>query len=550
MLSKRQTAKRLYSLLHVLHYSLLHYSGRIDGTSTDLAIAIAIAGQNNFAPALAARNLLRDTNLVLADSVAKLNAIGLNGTATDGQIAISLVNRDKPATLRTAKIDRNILAQYEAGKIVSISYQGSALSIKFNFEKHIVERASFSFDASQLPGLSQQTLDLLGGASLFSTQSAAPSAQILADAFGRFELSFGIDVSNALAPEIFVEDSSGVTFGVTISNSNPLDFSATIGAPLIGNVSLAVQGANGLVDLTARLGLAPSSAGDGRYVIDPLNMSAGLSALTLTPTAGGTATVDLPLYFPTSTLPLGGSTSDLNSDGFADNVLHVEASFDATGMTQTKVITPNLAANFGIISIINNPTLVINSVKTGLNGLFDKIDDGLESGVFNAKIPLVGDKLKSELGFANGNSFVDKLKSDINAKLNAALAAINGRTTVDLIQQALFDALGPGSDGKGPGILVDRNNQRITRVQDVLVVATTDFIQFDLRLSDKLVSKVVPLDIAASIPGLDLNVNGDVKLDLGYQFEFGFGFHKTDGFYFDTTGALPSGDEFAFTLAS
>ncbi|MBI2480516.1 MAG: hypothetical protein HYV60_18380, partial [Planctomycetia bacterium] len=180
-------------------------------------------------------------------------------------------------------------------------------------------------------------------------------------------------------------------------------------------------------------------------------------------------------------MPLGGSEADRNVDGFADNVLHVAANFDASGLTDVEVVTPSLAANFGIISLINNPTLVINSVKTGLDGLFNTIDSGLQSGVFNVPIPLVGEQLKEKLGFADGTSFIDALQGSINDKLNEALAAIGGRTTVEIIQQALFDAF-------GPGILVDRNNQPITRAEDIAVVATTDYIQFNVRLADTLVS--------------------------------------------------------------
>jgi len=56
------------------------------------------------------------------------------------------------------------------------------------------------------------------------------------------------------------------------------------------------------------------------------------------------------------------------------------------------------------------------------------------------------------------------------------------------------------------------------------------------------------MDLAASIPGLDLDIDGNVRSNLGYQFQFGFGFHKTE---LDSTstpqGALPSGEEFAFS---
>ena len=458
--------------------------------------------------------------------------------------ATDLQSLDREANIR---LKQALGMAQNAPDIVHLSYANSTFVLGIQFETSV--DLAVPLDVN-LGDFSQELADV---SDVLGLSIAGDRGVLAVHAGARFELGVGFDLTNVLDPAAYVEDRSGISFQVEAIVTEPLTGTAGIDVPLVGQLSLAAIDGDAGLNLNMRLGLNDDSAGSGtsanggkkgdnRYLLSEV-----VSALDTA--VAGAALLDLPLYFPTTVLPLGGTTEDMNSDGVADNVLRLTATFDVNGI-HTDYIAPELASQFSLMGLINNPTLVITSVKTGLNGLFDTIDKGLESGVFNVPIPLVGEQLKEKLGFAGGTSFVDTLRFDINGKLNDALAAIGGRTTVELIQQALFDAFGPGSDGKGPAILVDQNNRPISRVQDVPVVATTDYIQFNVRLADKLITTGIPLDIAAALPGLDLDIDGNIQVDLGYQFEFGFGFHKTDGFYFDTTGALPSGEEFAFTLSA
>src|SRR3977135_337049 len=100
-------------------------------------------------------------------------------------------------------------------------------------------------------------------------------------------MGFGVGLRNILYPKLFIADSTGLTLAVNIDNAAPLDFSAALKVPVIGAISLAVRDGSGRLDLNARLGLDKSISGDGRHAIDPLAIGAGLAALPLTSSIGG-----------------------------------------------------------------------------------------------------------------------------------------------------------------------------------------------------------------------------------------------------------------------
>ena len=60
----------------------------------------------------------------------------------------------------------------------------------------------------------------------------------------------------------------------------------------------------------------------------------------------------------------------------------------------------------------------------------------------------------------------------------------------------------------------------------------------------------IPIDFAAGIPGLNLDVDADVTLEFGYGFLLGFGFHFQDGFYIVTDSQLNSGRELFLELGA
>ncbi|MCH9022516.1 MAG: hypothetical protein IID32_07105, partial [Planctomycetes bacterium] len=98
-----------------------------------------------------------------------------------------------------------------------------------------------------------------------------------------------------------------------------------------------------------------------------------------------------------------------------------------------------------------------------------------------------------------------------------------------------------------------------TRSQDVQLTLGDNFIQFNFLIADSVFPKsptnpegilTVPIDFEIGAPGLGLNVDSDIEIRMSYVFGFGFGFSTTDGFYLDTSGISPSGEELAFNLSA
>ena len=88
---------------------------------------------------------------------------------------------------------------------------------------------------------------------------------------------------------------------------------------------------------------------------------------------------NLPVFFPTETLPLG-STDDTNNDTYPDNELVVLIPsltnvFNGTSHSVT-IITPDIGSLFGnldVIAIIRNPAILIDGFDLVLETIQDAI---------------------------------------------------------------------------------------------------------------------------------------------------------------------------------
>src|SRR6185503_5796631 len=125
-------------------------------------------------------------------------------------------------------------------------------------------------------------------------------------------------------------------------------------------------------------------------------------------------------------------------------------------------------------------------------------------------LPLIGDSLK------DGAQFIQHIREDLIPALESGQAQ-----AVSLVQQALFNALGPPGlkllvlnkdfhDAGGDGV-----PDAAPDFHDVPTVSTPDQIQFNLDLHSDLVSSSVPIDFDLGLPALSLDVMGDVKLMVG-----------------------------------
>jgi len=514
----------------------------LNAQSTDDEIALALARTANLEQF---NDLRTDRDVVAAYNA--LDDLDLDENSTDEQIAEALAGSD----LGTYIDYRDTLDAYETHRILTLTYSNSILTVDFAFEKHLTKELGFELNLEDLAndgGVPQEVKDLIGEGGVFSVDVGA-AGELGIDAFARFELGFGFDLSNVFEPEVFVQDDTGVTIGLEVSNTEPLDFEAgiTVGGGL--GLKLAVDDGSANLGIQARLGLADDSAGDGRYLLSEVSGALGA-------TVSGSASLDLPLYFPTPSLPMGGTTQDLNGDGYGDNVLHVGTGFDSNGgFKGIEVITPDFASGIGLFSILNDPANVLD----GLEGIFDTIKSGLDSKFASLGLPLVGE------AFHDAAGFVDGLRDDLlgeqgdyggyeypEGSLGRALesAAEEGRGTVDLIRDAIWDHW-------GDYLVIETVDQHgryqytpVTSADQIEITADAGSVQFNFTLSDEIFAYELPIDFDVSVPGLGLDVDGGVRVALDYVFAFGFGFDQDIGLYVDTTGASAGGEEFRLELSA
>ncbi|MBW2277841.1 MAG: hypothetical protein JRF63_10135, partial [Deltaproteobacteria bacterium] len=190
------------------------------------------------------------------------------------------------------------------------------------------------------------------------------------------------DLSSLGDPKFIIYDDSQITFNeLRIQTLEPIDIT---GALLVGGkqvVALVIDDADIDVNLQGTISLVedPTDQGHG---ISELASNLSLWNIDLL----GTIEANLPMYFPTKTMPLGGSDEDLNADGFADNVLHVDGEFRGDNDFDLNIATPEIGLSLqDLFALLNDPKVLL----TGVEGFFfgiGKMADGLDA----VEIPLLG----------------------------------------------------------------------------------------------------------------------------------------------------------------
>ncbi len=421
----------------------------------------------------------------------------------------------------------------------SLGY-GSFESLQFNIDELLTALPSTDAEALQaLLGGVGSLIDVEGTADLNVTASA------------EMRLDFGIDVSNPCLWLPFLYDSTGITLSAAIRGTN-LNFAASMGGLGIfvkdGTATLDRDGDPNTVGEgeDAAFEVAIEMGHDQRYYFRE-----GLTALTSSVAVAleGAITVDLPLCFPTESFPLGGSDRDANNDGNPDNNLHIEIQCLDQFLEAVKVNggpkisatclvvqTPDLNDLFGAFNpcdlIANSPLLL-----DGLDILLGAIQDALDSEVLNRKLPLVGDQLSKAANVIG--QFREGLLADMRTKLAEA------GDPIELVKQAIWNALG----GPGLDILVDQEGDKLGGFTEIDIECTGETMDFNLHLgqSIELVDTTAnPIGFDIGIPGFELEVEGNVVVEIGWSFDLHFAISASDGFYFITDGA---GDELVLEFA-
>ncbi len=522
--------------------SLSNYG--LTGNSDDDAIAKVVVDQDAFIQAKAARDLLLNGDEDIETVEPHLTGEGFSGASTDLEIALAVIDADE---FEARKQNRDTLAEYDDNKIITLIYNRSVLTVKFTFEKRLEQEFAFELDLQDLisqPGVPDVVKDLIGDGGLLSFDLDAAGA-LKFEAFAGFELGFGFDLSNLLSPKFFVLDDTGIYLGLEITTVQPLDFKAEIKLFDSIGLALAVEDGNAELSLGARLGLADDSAGDNQYLITEL----GLDIIDFD--VQGSVSIDLPLYSPTPYIPISGTTADRNNDGYGDNVLHIDTGFSLEGgFKGLNIITPNFASGFSLFALLNDPMFIID----GLNGLFDGMG-GVADFFGDLDLPLVGDAMHDASGFIDDLQELivgddDESTPEITG-LHAAFAPgiAEGKTTIEIIQDVLYDQLG--------SMLVKESYDQasgryvytpVSGPEEIPLVVADDYVNFKLLIKGTVFEETVPIDFDLAVPGVGLKVDSDIVVKLDYLFAFGFGISTTEGLYLDTSGSA-RGEEISLDLS-
>ena len=222
--------------------------------------------------------------------------------------------------------------------------------------------------------------------------------------------------------------------------------------------------------------------------------------------------------------------------GAAHDVIYISEPPDVRGMFES------LGGQFSLMSILNDPSFILDGVDLALGGVEEVLDSSLAHD-----LPLIGDKL------AGAASFIHDMRVGVLGDLRAKLSG-NGKT-IEVIRDTLFDVFGPEGD---LDILLDYDASGTVTVDDIQVGwydidggfieswevgdpvprdaqdREADAIQFDMDLGGTVWSDGYDIPLDFEIPGLALEINGGLGLEVGWSFDFGLGISVTDGLYLTT----------------
>ena len=182
------------------------------------------------------------------------------------------------------------------------------------------------------------------------------------------------------------------------------------------------------------------------------------------------------------------------------------------------ITSPDIAAELAAFDFSGD----LESILAGLDLLLRGLEDILDGEVLGVPLPLVGDKLQG----------VGNVIRSFRTGLLDEIRTLPGKTP-DLIEQAIVDALGPS------GLYLLAGNV----VQD----SGPDHVQFNIPLQQTLqigVLDPLALDFDIGLPGLGLEVDGQVDITLIWSLDLRVGASRDEGFYIDTS--VPN--EFSLTL--
>lgn len=398
-----------------------------------------------------------------------------------------------------------LLGEDESFDPVALGFDGSGagdtlrvdLSLPAFFEREL----GLELDLGE--ELSGTLLDAIGlGADEAFLQGAAG---LSVSAAGVLDLALGLELptSDEAAPgfTLFEQTLAGADTGLhgaLAIGGQDLTFRAGL-----GKAGFFISG--GEVGVEAAFDAVPTPT---EFTDGTLDLGAGLPGFEFDRGDTGAIEAGLPVFFPSDSEYVGdiGVTGNLFDD---PSNLDVDVPFQ--GILES--------FDFDSIGLLDQILLGID----GLDLFLQEIESLAQGEILGVKLPFVGDQLQAA-------NFIEEFRFDFIDGFRTTIEEAPERT-VGRVTDFLSGFFGPS----GLDILKDAPDG-----EDGLAVQEGDnFIQFDLLLG-KNRQVTAPIDVDFGIPALNIDLDGDLAINLDWELGFGFGFSFQEGFY------IALGDEVSF----
>jgi intracellular sulfur oxidation DsrE/DsrF family protein len=420
-------------------------------------------------------------------------------------------------------------------------FSDDALKISLELQVGTQGEYGFNFDlaslAQYIPG--GLPAGLVGADGIVS---AGGSGAINVGVYARMQLEFGLEFAT-LTPFLYDgTEGSRLEVGVR-AVGQALNFNASIGllGLSINDGTIRLDG-DGEADFD-RTGDGTPDADYARFVVfiedDDDNGRHLLSSsetysfgIDLLGSAPSGETGSGPFYpAAQATLPISVNTEfgDLEVGDLVIEVPNLKSLFEGEAGSIT-VTTPDISGYIAEIANINPRSLILRIIRDpsilldGVDSLLTTVQRALDSQLAQ-RFPLIGDRLVDAAQFIE--DFRAGLLSELRLKMRGA-----GNNAIEIARQTLNDFF------TDLGILREEVTVTTRNAAGEIVDdddPDQDAVQFDFVLGSDLFE--YDLDLGAldfSLPGLALDINGGATVELGWNFNFGFGLSVTDGFYFVT----------------
>jgi Ca2+-binding RTX toxin-like protein len=424
---------------------------------------------------------------------------------------VAELDEEAPESLQAIK---TALEALSSDISVEPSFDTATSELKFDLDITVpesIDQQPLTLDLTTL-GQDLTALGLKPASVIVDSQRSSPLAVTTS---GAIRLDLGIDLIDPASPEASLLDNPSETLA-------SFDFRAE-GLPLIFDAlfgSMTVSVVNGYLYLDADGD--PGTADPATYTVDLIGDQSIPSAfVNSSVTVDGQLQVSLPLEFPESVVP--------SPEPLTDPMIHLSIT-DVGDPAGTTTLTTNLDGTdwprlsdlLGGLSLLED----LDGFKLGFDELFMKLDDLLDKAVFGQELPVVGTQL------TEAADFIDRMRRAVSD----TLVLRSGNLTPDIVQQTLFDALGPG----GLGWLVDRNGDGgFNAADDIGLTAGASEVKFELDLMMEPQRLSIPVDVDLLLPGLGLEADALAEVEFGFSMPLTFGMSLAEGVFIDLFSEIP-----------